>query len=166
MSVDVNPPGLFQPWLLEPVVTALAAVAALCFARGFVRLRRRGRKDHAPWTRAVLFALGLALMVLPVVSPLDELADRYLLSAHMLQHMLIGDAGPALIIVALRGPLLLFVIPTALLTTLGHSDAPATCGALAAPARSSPSRSGRSPSVPGTSPPPTTTPPPTSSSTT
>lgn len=117
----MNPPGLFQPWLLEPVVTALAAVAALCFARGFVRLRRRGRSDHAPWTRAVLFALGLSLLVVPLVSPLDELGDRYLLSAHMLQHMLIGDAGPALIVVALRGPLLLFVIPTALLTTVGHS---------------------------------------------
>jgi putative membrane protein len=118
----VNPPGLFQPWLLEPVVTALAAVAALCFARGFVRLRRRGRADHAPWTRAVLFALGLAVIVIPLVSPLDELADRYLLSAHMLQHMLIADAGPALILVALRGPLLLFVIPTAVLSTLGRSS--------------------------------------------
>ena len=125
----MNPPGLFQPWLLEPVITALAAVAAVCFARGFVRLRRRGRKDHASWTRAVLFALGLALMVVPLVSPLDELADRYLLSAHMLQHMLIGDAGPALILVALRGPLLLFVIPTALLTTLGHSGPLRTAGA-------------------------------------
>ncbi|HEX4518146.1 MAG TPA: cytochrome c oxidase assembly protein [Gaiellaceae bacterium] len=131
----MNPPGLSQPWLLEPVVTALAAVAALCFARGFVRLRRRGRADHAPWTRAALFALGLALMVLPLVSPLDELADRYLLSAHMLQHMLIGDAGPALILVALRGPLLLFVIPTAVLTTVGHSGRVRTAAAwLARPA--------------------------------
>ncbi len=117
----MNPPGLSQPWQLEPVVTALAAVAAFCFARGFVRLRRRGRRDHAPWTRAVLFALGLVLLVLPLVSPLDELADRYLLSAHMLQHMLIGDAAPALILLALRGPLLLFVIPAALLSRLGHS---------------------------------------------
>ena len=41
-----------------------------------------------------LFALGLACGVLPLVSPLDELGDRYLLSAHMLQHMLIGDAAP------------------------------------------------------------------------
>ncbi len=70
----------------------------------------------------MLFALGLGLLVLPLVSPLDELADRYLLSAHMLQHMLIGDAAPALILLALRGPLLLFVIPTALLRRLGHSD--------------------------------------------
>ena len=61
--------------------------------------------------------------MIPLVSPLDELGDRYLLSAHMLQHMLIGDAAPALILVAVRGPLLLFVIPTALLPTLGTFEA-------------------------------------------
>jgi cytochrome c oxidase assembly factor CtaG len=39
----------------------------------------------------------------------------------MLQHMLIGDAAPALVLVALRGPLLLFCIPVGLLRTVGHS---------------------------------------------
>jgi cytochrome c oxidase assembly factor CtaG len=120
-AFEVNTPGLLSPWLLEPVVTAPAAVAAAFFVRGFVRLRRRRRPDHAPWTRVPLFALGLALLVLPLVSPLDDLADRYLLSAHMLQHMLIGDAGPALVLVALRGPLLFFAVPTALLRACGHS---------------------------------------------
>ena len=57
--------------------------------------------------------LGLAFIVLPLVSPLDVLGDRYLLSAHMLQHVLIGDVAPALILVALRGPLLFFAVPTA-----------------------------------------------------
>ena len=91
MTIAVNPPGLFSPWLLEPVPVALAAVAAACFARGFLRLRRRGRADHAPWTRVALFVAGLALLLVPVVSPLDLLGDRFLLSAHMLQHVLIGD---------------------------------------------------------------------------
>ena len=50
-------------------------------------------------------------MVLPLVSPLDPVGDHYLLSAHMLQHVLIGDAGPALILLSLRGPLLFFVLP-------------------------------------------------------
>jgi cytochrome c oxidase assembly factor CtaG len=122
MSTTVNPPGLLSPWLLEPVPIALAAVAAVCFARGFVRLRRRGRADHAPWTRAVLFAAGLLLLLLPLVSPLDLLGDRYLLSAHMLQHVLIGDAAPALILLAVRGPLLLFVIPAGVLAAAGQSE--------------------------------------------
>ena len=60
---------------------ATAAVAALLFARAFVRLRRRGRADHAGWGRAVLFASGLALMTIPLVSPLDAAGDNFLLSA-------------------------------------------------------------------------------------
>ena len=68
MTLAVDPPGLLSPWLLEPVPIALAAVAAACFGRGFLRLRRRGRRDHAPWTRAVLFGSGLALFLVPLVS--------------------------------------------------------------------------------------------------
>ena len=122
MSPTVNPPGLFSPWLLEPVPVAVAAVAAACFTRGFLRLRRRGRSDHAPWTRVALCAAGLGLLVLPLVSPLDLLGDRYLLSAHMLQHVLIGDAGPALVLLSLRGPLLLFAIPAGILAAAGRNE--------------------------------------------
>ncbi|HEY3921021.1 MAG TPA: cytochrome c oxidase assembly protein [Gaiellaceae bacterium] len=98
-------------WEPAPVVLGFAAVAALRFAQGFVRLRRRGRQDHADWTRPVLFTAGLALAVLPLVSPLDRAGDEYLISAHMLQHVLIGDAAPALLLLSVRGPLLAFVLP-------------------------------------------------------
>jgi putative membrane protein len=121
-------PSLGAPWEPQPLVLALAAVAAVCFFRGFAKLRRRGRTDHAPINRAVLFVLGLAVLVLPLVSPLDELGDRYLLSAHMLQHVLIADAAPALLLVALRGPLLLFAVPAALLRALGHSPLARSAG--------------------------------------
>lgn len=94
-----------------------AALAAVLFAQAFVRLHRR-RPDHAPWSRAVLFAAGLALLVLPLVSPLDHVGDEDLLSAHMLQHVLIGDAAPALLVVAVRGPLLFFLLPPLLLRPL------------------------------------------------
>jgi putative membrane protein len=104
-------------WETPPAVLFGAALTALLFAQAFVRLRRR-RSDHAPWSRAVLFAAGLALIVLPLVSPLDHVGDEELLSAHMLQHVLIGDAGPALIVVAVRGPLLFFLLPPPLLRPL------------------------------------------------
>jgi cytochrome c oxidase assembly factor CtaG len=100
-------------WDPAPFVLAGAAVAICLFARGFVRLRRRGRADCAGATRALLFASGIALVVLPLVSPLDGAADHRSLSAHMLQHVLIGDAGPALLLLAVRGPLLAFVVPVA-----------------------------------------------------
>ena len=104
-------------WEAPPAVLFGAALAAVLFAQAFVRLRRR-RPDHAPWSRPVLFAAGLALLVLPLVSPLDHIGDEELLSAHMLQHVLIGDAGPALIVVAVRGPLLFFLLPPPILRPL------------------------------------------------
>jgi putative membrane protein len=100
-------------WDPAPLVLALGACATWRFAYGFTRLRRRGRHDHAGWSRAVLFGGGLALAVLPLVSPLDAEADRQF-SAHMLQHVLVADAGPALLLLAVRGPLLAFVLPVAL----------------------------------------------------
>ncbi len=114
------PPNLLRQWLFEPWVLLGAALAAALFLQGFFRLRRRGRGDHASWGRLALFGAGLALTVLALVSPLDVVGDHFLLSAHMLQHVLIGDAAPALLTVAIRGPLLFFVIPPQLLRPLGR----------------------------------------------
>lgn len=105
----------WSTWNAAPAVVAGAVLAVVLFWHAFARLRRRGRTDHAPWSRVALFALALAAGTLPLVSPLDELGDEYLLSGHMLQHVLIGDAAPALALVALRGPMLVFLLPNALL---------------------------------------------------
>ena len=108
---------LSSSWEAPPVVLIGAAVALGLFVQAFVRLRRR-RAEHAPWTRALLFGAGLALVVVPLVSPLDSIGDEQLLSAHMLQHVLLGDVGPALLVVAVRGPLLFFLLPPLLLRPL------------------------------------------------
>jgi cytochrome c oxidase assembly factor CtaG len=68
-----------------------------------------------------LFAAGLALTLFALVGPLDRLADDKLLAAHMGQHVLIGDLGPALMVTALRGPLLVFFLPAAVLAPLARS---------------------------------------------
>src|SRR5439155_7372754 len=41
-----------------------------------------------------------------------------LLSAHMLQHMVIGDLAPALGLLAIRGPLTFFLLPAPVLSRL------------------------------------------------
>jgi cytochrome c oxidase assembly factor CtaG len=102
-----------------PVI--FAGVAALLFLQAVVRLRRRGRADLAGWDRIVLFALGLAVTLFALVGPLDRLADEKLLSAHMAQHVLIGDLGPALMVTAVRGPLLVFLLPAAVLAPLARN---------------------------------------------
>jgi cytochrome c oxidase assembly factor CtaG len=117
-SRPAPPSELASRWTLPPAVVAAALLALVLFVHAFVRLRRRRRSDLAPWSRVALFAAGLALLVLPVVSPLDAVGDRYLVSAHMLQHVLIADAGPALLVLALRGPLLVFLLPQGVLRRL------------------------------------------------
>lgn len=86
-----------------------------------MRLRRRGRADRAGWDRIALFALGLGVTLFAIVGPLDNLADSKLLFAHMGQHVLIGDLGPALMVLAMRGPLLVFFLPAPVLAPLART---------------------------------------------
>lgn len=102
-----------------PVIAAV--VGALLFAQAVVRLRRRGRADLAGWDRVALFASGLAVTLFALVGPLDRIADDELLAAHMGQHVLIGDLGPALMVTALRGPLLVFFLPAPILAPLARN---------------------------------------------
>src|SRR3954447_18976494 len=102
---------LASAWEAAPLPIAGAVVALALFAQAFVRLRRRGRTDHAGWGRAVLYGAGVATITLALVSPLDAVGDEYLLFAHMGQHLMIGDVGPALVLLAIRGPLTFFLLP-------------------------------------------------------
>jgi putative membrane protein len=99
---------------------AVAVVAALLFAQASIRLRRRGRADLAGWDRAALFALGLGVTLAALLGPLDRIAESKLLAAHMGQHVLIGDLAPALLTVAVRGPLLVFLLPAPVLSQVAR----------------------------------------------
>jgi len=68
--------------------------------------RHRGPDDGHP----ALFWLGLASFALALLSPLHTISDRYLLSAHMIQHMLLTMIGP---------PLMLAGLPSGRLSRLG-----------------------------------------------
>ena len=115
--------GFAGHWSPEVWPLVLAGVALALFLQGFIRLRRRGRRDRASWGRLGMFAAGVAVSVLPLVSPIDPLGDDYLLSVHMLEHVLLGDAGPALMVCAVRGPLVMFLLPPWPLRPLARSRA-------------------------------------------
>jgi cytochrome c oxidase assembly factor CtaG len=110
---------LWQAWSSDPLVLVAAGVAVACFAQGWRRLHRR-RPELAPWSRWPLFLAGVAIVVLGIVSPLDAIAEEYLQSAHMLQHVLIADLGVALALLAVRGPLSMFFLPRDLLAPLAR----------------------------------------------
>ena len=102
--------------LLIPLLAA--AAASVCFGRGFVRARRRPR-GRPGWDRPLLFATGIAAGLVGVGllgGPADEL-----LSAHMAEHLLIGDVAPAAILVALRGPLFHLAVPGVVRRTMWSS---------------------------------------------
>jgi putative membrane protein len=106
-------------WAVDPLVVLGLAAAALMYAAGWVRLRAR-RPDLANGWRAVSFAAGLLVLGLALQSPLDHIGEEYLLSAHMSQHMLIGDLAPALLTLGVMGPLALFVVPRPVLHALAR----------------------------------------------
>ena len=119
-ALAATPPDeLWTAWSPDLLALSLAAVAVAFFLQGWRRLHRR-RPDLAPWTRIPLFLAGVALVLLGLVSPLDAIAEEYLQSAHMLQHVLIADLGIALTLVAVRGPLALFFLPRDLLAPLAR----------------------------------------------
>ena len=105
--------------IVSPISVVAAAVCCVLFARGFRRLRAR-RREYAGWARAALFAGSVAAVLVALSAPLDELAESSL-AAHMLQHVLLIDVVPALGLLALRGPLLLFVVPEFLLRGVARS---------------------------------------------
>jgi putative membrane protein len=100
-------------------VVALCAVATLLFTQAVVRLRRRGRPDLAGWDRVALFAAGIVLVPVALLA-LDTRADQNL-TWHMTQHVLVGDLSPALLVLATRGPLALFLLPPAVLKPLART---------------------------------------------
>jgi len=107
------------------VIYAAAAVALLTYGRGFARLRRR-RPALAPAWAAWSFAAGVTVAAAALVSPLDGEADRSL-TAHMGQHLLVGDVAPLLMAAALRGPLALFAVPAPFLRTMSRSPGVRRC---------------------------------------
>jgi len=86
------PEFLRSAWDFHPSVVAgcLGLLAAyVCLAPA------RSRARAAAWLGGVLL-IALALM-----SPLDELADRYLFSVHMAKHIILVLAAPALLLIGL-----------------------------------------------------------------
>lgn len=63
-------------------------------------LRKRYYPEEQVKTgQTVAFLLGMFIMFLALVSPLDELGDSYLFSAHMLQHLCLTMVGPPLLLI-------------------------------------------------------------------
>jgi cytochrome c oxidase assembly factor CtaG len=89
-------------WAWEPSVLLGLAVAALLYstAAGPVMAAQRTGSRRARWQAASFFA-GLVAIFIALVSPLDALADGFLFSAHMAQHLLLMMVAVPLMMIGL-----------------------------------------------------------------
>ena len=87
-------------WSLEPSVLFLVALGAVVYAIRWRAVRRSGLARATPGWRAVVFAAGLVAVLAALVSPVDRLGDQ-LLVMHMVQHLLLLDVAPVLLILGL-----------------------------------------------------------------
>jgi cytochrome c oxidase assembly factor CtaG len=78
----------------EPVFLVLVAAAAVVYVRA-------ARDDRPSGWRATSFGVGLFLLAAPLNSPLETIAEHYLLLIHLLQNALIADIAPLLILLGL-----------------------------------------------------------------
>jgi cytochrome c oxidase assembly factor CtaG len=83
---------IMTAWDWEPSI--LIGCSAL--AVGYAALARFRFKRMASF-----YFLGLATMFLALVSPLDTLADNYLFSMHMFQHLLLSEIVPPLLLLGI-----------------------------------------------------------------
>ncbi len=82
-------------WQLEPSVIAGIGLVAILYGVT-VALPRR-----CTVAQGASFAAAMAVLFVALQSPIDTLGDRYLLSAHMLQHLLLVLVVPPLLIYGL-----------------------------------------------------------------
>jgi putative membrane protein len=82
-------------WPLDP--TVYAGLVAMFFAHAWLA---RGVEDVQP-KHSIYYGLGLLTTWVALETPLDTVADHYLDSVHMLQHVLLGFVAPPLMLLGL-----------------------------------------------------------------
>ncbi len=92
-------------WTFEPAVLLGVAVLAWAYGWAWRRARRPGAPHPPGYGRLALFIAGLLTVLAALVSPLDSLGDQ-LMVFHMVQHMLLLDIAPILMILGLTKGLL------------------------------------------------------------
>ena len=88
-------------WLPDPAALVPIGLLAGLYAWRFRAARRESGGRGASPLRALAFAAAVLALLGALASPIDGLGADYLFSAHMLQHVLLGDLAPALLLLSL-----------------------------------------------------------------
>jgi cytochrome c oxidase assembly factor CtaG len=91
--------SVLSDWSLPVVVTVATILTAGLYLRGWIALRKT-RPAQFTLMRLFFFLAGLAALWIAIGSPLDAFAD-VLLSAHMIEHLILMSVVPPLILLGL-----------------------------------------------------------------
>jgi len=107
MKTDFGLNFWLTQWNLAPSIIIGTALIIGLYLYGVGPLRRKyALADTVNRSQVITFLIGVLIIFLALVSPLDALGDDYLFSAHMIQHLLITVAGPPLMLLGTPGWLL------------------------------------------------------------
>src|SRR2546430_6857450 len=87
-------------WTFEPARLAGVAVLCILYIWAWRRARSPGEPHPPKVGRLLLFMAGLLTVLIALVSPIDSLGDQ-LMMMHMVQHILLLDVAPILLILGL-----------------------------------------------------------------
>ena len=100
------PHDLWEAWNLSPLILVGLALPSVLYWRGYTRAPRAAVR---PW-QALCFLWGILTLQVALVSPLDALGSS-LLTAHMVQHLLLLVVSPPLLVLASPGYVMLWALP-------------------------------------------------------
>lgn len=108
---------IFNEWTLPVWLTLSVLIAALLYVRGWLAIRKT-RKEQFTDMHLMSFLSGLAVLWLAIGSPMDGFADA-LLSAHMIEHLLLMSVVPPLLLYGMPVVPLLRGLPRVLVRRVG-----------------------------------------------
>lgn len=110
--MDSEYQAIFEQWSPPVFLTTLVLLSAIVYIRGWFAIRKTRPAQFTIW-RLTAFILGLGTLWLAIGSPLDGFADA-LLSAHMVEHLLLMSFVPPLLLLGQPTVPLLRGLPCAL----------------------------------------------------
>src|SRR5262245_54004550 len=90
-------------WVGHPSI--VLGLAGLLAAYVFAARKRASQIRRQPVTsrQVTLFGVGLLVIYVALASPLHDLSERYLFTAHMVQHLLLTLVAPPLVLLGIPG---------------------------------------------------------------
>ena len=88
-------------WTLDPLQLLAVAILVGIYVWRFRAARREAGGRGAGWPQALAFAGSMLALCAALFSPIGALGEDYVFAGHMVQHILLGDIAPLLLLLSL-----------------------------------------------------------------